>query len=101
LGRALSPKTIRAGREIVSPHRGLLNEVSNRYGVPPRIIARICGCASSFGSFTGTRPIVAALATLAWDPRRSAFFRGELLDALEIVNRADVDLRRLRGPWAR
>src|SRR4030095_5761570 len=100
LGRALSPKTIRAGREIVSRHRALLKEVSDRYGVPPRIIAGIWGIESSFGRFTGTRPIVAALATLAWDPRRSAFFRGELLDALEIVNRGDIELARLRGSWA-
>jgi membrane-bound lytic murein transglycosylase B len=100
LGRALAPKTIRAGREIVSRHRALLKEVSDRYGVPPRIIAGIWGMESSFGRFTGTRPIVAALATLAWDPRRSTFFRGELLDALEIVNRGDIELARLRGSWA-
>ena len=100
LTRALSPNTIRAGREIVSRHRALLDEVSQRYGVPPRIIAGIWGMESSFGRFTGSRPIVAALATLAWDPRRSTFFRGELLDALEIVNRGDIELARLRGSWA-
>src|SRR4030095_11819804 len=100
LGRALSPKTIRAGREIVSRHRALLNEVSNRYGVPPRIIAGIWGMESNFGRFKGARTSVAALATLAWDPRRSAFFRGELLDALEIVNRGDIELARLRGSVA-
>jgi membrane-bound lytic murein transglycosylase B len=100
LSRALTPKAIRAGREIVSRHRALLKEVSDRYGVPPRIIAGIWGMESSFGRFTGTRPIIAALATLAWDPRRSTFFRGELLDALEIVNRGDIELPRLRGSWA-
>jgi membrane-bound lytic murein transglycosylase B len=100
LGRALAPKTVRAGREIVARHRALLDEVGTRYGVPPRIIAGIWGMESSFGRFTGTRPIVAALATLAWDPRRSTFFRGELLDALEIVNRGDIELARLRGSWA-
>src|SRR6476620_9994840 len=100
LNRALAPKTIKAGREIVARHRKLLNEVSDRYGVPPRIIAGIWGMESSFGRFTGTRPIVAALATLAWDPRRSTFFRGELLDALEIVNRGDIELAALRGSWA-
>src|SRR5262245_9245707 len=73
LSRALMPKTIRAGREIVSRHRALLKEVSDRYGVPPRIIAGIWGMESSFGRFPGTRPIVAAFATLAWDPRRSTF----------------------------
>jgi membrane-bound lytic murein transglycosylase B len=100
INRAMAPKTVRNGRDIVSRHRALLDEVSERYGVPPRILAGVWGMESSFGRFTGTRPIVAALATLAWDPRRSAFFRGELFDALEIVNRGDIELTRLRGSWA-
>ena len=41
-----------------------------------------------------------ALATLAWDPRRATFFRGELFNALEILNRGDIDLPRLKGSWA-
>jgi membrane-bound lytic murein transglycosylase B len=100
LNRAVAPKAVRAGREIVAQHHALLDEVAERYGVPPRIIAGVWGMESSFGRFTGTRPIIAALATLAWDPRRSAFFRGELFDALEIVNRGDIELTRLRGSWA-
>ena len=72
---------------------------------PPRIIAGIWGIESNFGRFSGVRPTIAALATLAWDPRRSTFFRGELFDALEILNRGDIELRaaaRARGParWA-
>jgi membrane-bound lytic murein transglycosylase B len=55
---------------------------------------------SNYGRFSGVRPTVPALATLAWDPRRSAFFRGELFDALEILNRGDIDLPRLKGSWA-
>jgi len=43
---------------------------------------------------------VAALATLAWDPRRSAFFRSELFDALDILNRGDIDPAHMRGSWA-
>src|SRR6185503_8623155 len=38
--------------------------------------------------------------TLAYDPRRSTLFRKELFDALEILNRGDVDLARMRGSWA-
>jgi membrane-bound lytic murein transglycosylase B len=100
INRAVAPKTVKAGRAIVAEHRPLLDEVSKRYGVPVRIIAGVWGMESSFGRFSGTRPIVAALATLAWDPRRSAFFRGELFDALEIVNRGDIELPQLRGSWA-
>ena len=42
-------------------------------------------------------PVFRALATLAWEPRRAAFFRGELFDALTMVaaraHRGDVDDR--------
>src|SRR5258708_27216075 len=64
LNRAVAPKTVRTGREIVARHHALLDEVGERYGVPPRIIAGVWGMESSFGRFTGTRPIIAALATL-------------------------------------
>jgi membrane-bound lytic murein transglycosylase B len=68
--------------------------------VPPRIIVAIWGVESNYGRFSGVRPAVSALATLAWDPRRATFFRGELFNALEILNRGDIDLSQLRGSWA-
>jgi membrane-bound lytic murein transglycosylase B len=100
IARRLTPKLIRAGREGLAAHRELLEEISKRYGVPAPLIVAIWGVESNFGAFSGVRPTVPALATLAWDPRRAAFFRGELLDALEIVNRGDIDLAHLRGSWA-
>ena len=71
-----------------------------RYGVSPRLIVAIWGLESNFGKFTGVRPTIGALATLAWDPRRSTFFRGELLSAMEILDRGDIDVARMRGSWA-
>ena len=96
----LKPKAVKTAREMFAKHRTLLEEIGGRYGVPPRIIVGIWGLESNFGRFSGVRPTVAALATLAWDPRRSAFFRGELFDALEILNRGDIDLAHMRGSWA-
>jgi membrane-bound lytic murein transglycosylase B len=46
------------------------------------------------------RPTVPVLATLAYDGRRAALFRGELLNALRIVDRGDIELDRLKGSWA-
>jgi membrane-bound lytic murein transglycosylase B len=100
LKRILTAKRIRTGRAHYADQRDLLDEVGRKYGVPPRIIAAIWGVESNFGSFSGVRPTVAALATLAWDPRRATFFRGELLDALEILNRGDIDLADMKGSWA-
>ena len=100
VSRLLTPKKIKAGREEFVRHRALLDQIGERYGVPPRIIVGIWGLESNFGRFSGIRPTVAALATLAWDPRRSTFFRGELFAALEILNRGDIELSQMRGSWA-
>jgi membrane-bound lytic murein transglycosylase B len=100
LARSLTPRLILAGRDAYAKNRELLDQIGERYGVPPRIIAAIWGMESNFGRFSGVRPTVPALATLAWDPRRATFFRGELFNALEILNRGDIDLPHLKGSWA-
>jgi membrane-bound lytic murein transglycosylase B len=100
LRRRLTPKLVTRGREMFEAHHTRLDEVASRYGVPPRIIVGVWGLESNFGRFSGVRPTIAALATLAWDPRRSTFFRRELFNALEILNRGDIELSRMRGSWA-
>jgi membrane-bound lytic murein transglycosylase B len=100
IARILKPKLIANGREAFAANRPLLDEIGAGYGVDPRIIVAVWGMESNFGRFSGVRPTIAALATLAWDPRRSTFFRGELLKALEILNRGDIDLPAMRGSWA-
>jgi membrane-bound lytic murein transglycosylase B len=100
VARRLTSRFIRAGRENLARHRTLLDDVAARYGVPPEIVASVWGLESNFGRFSGVRPTIAALATLAWDPRRPALFRKELLDALEILNRGDIGVAQLKGSWA-
>lgn len=100
IARRLTRKIVVSGREVFARDRALLEEIGAAYGVSPRVIVAVWGLESNFGRFSGVRPTVAALATLAWDPRRSAFFRGELFHALEILNRGDIDLAGMRGSWA-
>ena len=98
--RRLTPGTVRMARQMYARHRSLLHRVSKKYGVPARVIVAVWGLESNFGRFSGVRPTIPTLATLAYDPRRSAFFRQELFSALEILNRGDIELERLRGSWA-
>jgi len=100
LDRRITPALVRTGRQMLARHRALLAKVSETYGVPASVIVSIWGLESNFGRFTGVRPTIAALATLAWDPRRAALFREELLEALEILNRGDVEFAKMRGSWA-
>jgi peptidoglycan lytic transglycosylase B len=98
--RRLTATLVKRGRDAYGRYRPLLQAVSEKYGVPSRIIAGIWGIESNFGGFSGVRPTIGALTTLAWDPRRSTFFRTELFDALEILNRGDIEMSRMKGSWA-
>ena len=100
IARRLTPKRIREGREMMERHHELLQRVSEHYGVPARIIVAIWGAETDYGSLTGIRPLVAALATLAWEGRRATFFRAEVFHALEILQRGDIDFDHLKGSWA-
>jgi membrane-bound lytic murein transglycosylase B len=100
IARQLSTRVVRTAREMHARHSALLQKVEGAYGVPTPILIGIWGIESNFGKFSGVRPTIAALATLAYDPRRSTFFRGQLFDALEILNRGDIELERMRGSWA-
>jgi membrane-bound lytic murein transglycosylase B len=100
LARRLNRKAISTGREMAARHKDLLAKIGAKYGVPPRFIVAVWGLESNFGKFTGVRPTVAALATLAYDQRRAAYFRGELFEALRILDRGDIDFDAMKGSWA-
>ena len=98
--RVLSEARIGRGRELLREHRALLDRVAADYGVQPRFIVALWGIESNYGSFAGQYPVVAALATLAYDGRRAAFFRKELLQALRILDQGDVSPALMMGSWA-
>jgi len=100
LARRLTPGFVRAARGMAATHRILLRRVRERYAVPAAVVVAIWGMESNFGAFSGVRPTVPALATLAWEGRRGAFFTNELMDALRIVERGDIGLDALKGSWA-
>lgn len=87
-------------RRRLQENRALLNDVARRYGVQARFIVALWGIETDFGRVAGTYPVIAALATLAYDGRRSSLFRRELINALQIVDRDHVDPHRMLGSWA-
>jgi peptidoglycan lytic transglycosylase B len=100
VARRLTAKVVRTARARLAQHEKLLGKVSARYGVPASVIVAVWGVESNFGRFSGVRPTIQTLATLAYDPRRSAMFREELFDALKILDSGDVDPAAMRGSWA-
>src|SRR5262245_49260046 len=100
LKRRLTRNTLRTAQQMYDQYRELLQSVGKKYGVQPKVITAVWGLESNFGRFAGVRPTIPALATLAYDQRRAPLFRNELLSALEILNRGDIELDRLKGSWA-
>src|SRR5262245_27085190 len=100
LKRRLTRPAVRTAQAMYTKHRALLQKVGRQFGVSPNVIVAVWGLESNFGRFSGVRPTIPALATLAYDPRRAAFFRNELFSALEILNRGDIELEHLKGSWA-
>ena len=60
----------------------------------------IWGMETNFGRFTGTIPVVRALATLAFIRHRGDFFRNELLIALQMLEGRHVAGAAMLGSWA-
>lgn len=101
LARLVTSQRIEAGRRNLALHADTLAEVERRSGVDRHVTVAIWGVESGYGASTGTRSVIRSLATLAAaDPRRSDFWRGELLGALSILQRGDTTLERLTGSWA-
>jgi membrane-bound lytic murein transglycosylase B len=99
LKRRLTARIVRTGRDMATRHRKVLGRVSADYGVPAQIILAIWGLESNYGRFTGIRPTIPALVTLAYDGRRS-LFRDELFAALQIVDEGGFAVSDLKGSWA-
>jgi membrane-bound lytic murein transglycosylase B len=100
LARRLSKTLVRDTRRALARHQAIFRKVAAKYGVPTDVLAAVWSIESNLGRFSGVRPTIQALATLAWDGRRAAFFRRELLDALTILDRGEVEPARLKGSWA-
>lgn len=96
----VSERRVRAARERLQENRRMLDKIAATYGVPPRILIALWGVESFFGTYTGGFHVVPALATLAWEGRRAAFFRSELLEALRILDQGHIAPEAMTGSWA-
>jgi membrane-bound lytic murein transglycosylase B len=97
--RVVSKSRVQNGRQLLRRHGKPLGSVAEREGVPAPVILAMWGIESDYGRAIGDFPVLAALATLAYDGRRSQYFRGELLKALAMVAQG-VPPRHMRGSWA-
>jgi len=100
LGRAASDTRVANGRDAATQRAAILRAVETRFGVEARYVAAVWGMESNYGTNRGDTHIVSALATLAHEGRRGAFFEEQLIAALRILQNGDTDPENMTGSWA-
>ena len=100
LERVLSNTRMAQGKKNLAAHGKLLSAIYAKYGVEPQVVVSLWGLETNFGTFVGTFPVIGATLTLAYDGRRGAFFRNELIHALRILDEGHVSPEQLVGSWA-
>ena len=91
---------VERGRMLLELHAELLAGIEKQYGVQPRFLVAFWGLETNFGDYLGSFSVIGSLATLAHDPRRSEFFRSELLAALSIIDGRHISASEMFGSWA-
>lgn len=100
LSKLVTEVRIQNGKEHLAKHRELLEEAESKYGVPAPVLTALWGVESDFGRLPGRFPVIASVATLAYDGRRGSYFRKELLLALRILDQGHITPGEMLGSWA-
>lgn len=100
LKKTVTADRVQKGRALMAAHKKVLKQVEDAYNVDRSVIVALWGIETSYGRNTGGYDVVTALATLAYDGRRSDYFRDELFKALRILDEGHIRHARMKGSWA-
>ncbi|MEQ9208722.1 MAG: lytic murein transglycosylase [Pseudomonadales bacterium] len=100
LNRRVTTYRVMQGRLLLVQHRSLLENLTEKYGVPGRYLVAFWGLETNFGGYLGNMSTLNSLATLACDQRRSDFFTDELIHAFHILNDNGFSPEDMHGSWA-
>jgi lytic murein transglycosylase len=98
-GRMVPPR-LNKGANMLRQYAGTLTRIEQQFGVPGSVLVAIWGLETDYGANVGKFPTIRALASLAYDCRRTDMFQAELMDALRIVERGDLTPAEMHGAWA-
>jgi len=100
LARFVTDWRRQTGAKMMAEHGEILDQVAEKYGVQKRFLITFWGMETSFGRYLGSFNVPRSLVTLAYDGRRSAYFRKELLNALRIIEEGHITASEMNGSWA-
>jgi len=91
---------IQTGGAKIKTYAPVFARIDQQYGVPAPVIVAFWALESDFGANMGNYHALSAIASLAYDCRRSDRFRSQLFDALRLIQRGDLRPDEMIGSWA-
>jgi lytic murein transglycosylase len=99
-GRMAAAYRIQRGQALIKTNSAVFARIEKQYGVPAPVIVSFWALESDFGANMGNYHTLSAIASLAYDCRRSDKFRAQLFDALRLIDRGDLEPAEMIGSWA-
>ena len=97
----IEDKRIRNGKKFIKQNIDTLNRAEQEFGVPKEIIVSILGVETRYGKIMGSYRVIDSLTTLGFDyPRRSAFFKDELIKFFLLTRENNLDIYSIKGSYA-
>jgi len=97
----IKKKRIIDGKKFIKINIDTLERAEKEFGVPKEIITAILGVETNFGNNMGSYRVIDSLSTLGFDdPRRSKFFRSELIQLFLLTRENNLDILKIKGSYA-
>ena len=97
----IEEKRIRNGKKFIEDNINTLNKAEEDYGVPKEVIVAILGIETRYGKILGNYRVLDSLMTLGFDyPRRSKFFKDELVKYFLLTRENNLDIYEIKGSYA-
>ena len=97
----LEEQRISNGKKFIKENTALFIKVEREFGVPKEIITSILGVETRYGKIKGNYRVLDSLATLGFDfPRRSKFFKSELIQFFILTRENNLDINSVQGSYA-
>ena len=97
----IEDKRIINGKKFIKENASLFDQVEKEFGVPREIIASILGVETRYGKIKGSYRVLDSLTTLGFDfPRRSKFFKSELIEFFILTRENNLDINSIQGSYA-
>lgn len=98
--KRVNAQKVQKGQQLLAEHAQMLDQIEAQYGVSKYTLIAFWGMETHYGTNQGRLDVLSSLATLAYEGRRTDFFREQLLDAMRMIDNGHVTKEALKGSWA-